>query len=162
MKERPTARVVLINSENKILLIKVNSAHEGICWITPGGGIEHNETPLEAAKRELFEESGITKVEFVTPHSWYWEVIRIFYGVSTLFKEHIFLAYTKESVVTLDNLEEDERDYTLCLQWWDVNALKENGEALYPRSLIEIFDSVLSQNNTVSRVQETNQKEIKT
>ena len=29
-------------------------------WETQGGHIEENETPMEAAKRELFEESGVT------------------------------------------------------------------------------------------------------
>jgi len=29
------------------------------CWVFPGGKIEANETPLEAAKREVFEETNL-------------------------------------------------------------------------------------------------------
>ena len=32
-------------------------------WETQGGHIEHGETPFDAAKRELFEESGITDAD---------------------------------------------------------------------------------------------------
>ena len=47
--------VVLSRYENSILL----SRHcERATWETQGGHIEEGETPMEAAKRELFEESG--------------------------------------------------------------------------------------------------------
>lgn len=55
--------VILSRYNNKILL----SQHEKrTTWETQGGHIEENETELEAAKRELYEESGA--VEFtITP-----------------------------------------------------------------------------------------------
>ena len=47
--------VILSESHGKIIL----SRHkERTTWETQGGHIEAGETPLEAAKRELFEESG--------------------------------------------------------------------------------------------------------
>lgn len=60
--------VCLSSYEGKILL----SRHRNrTTWETQGGRIEPGETPMEAAKRELFEESGA--LEFgITPVCDYW------------------------------------------------------------------------------------------
>lgn len=140
LKECITARTVLVNDKNKILLLKINSSN-GMCWITPGGKIEENETPLQAAQRELFEETGIVRAEFLTPHRWYCENILMLWGEQTLFKEHIFLAYTKESEVNQSHLNEDERKEIVGFEWWDIDNLKQKGETLHPHGLLELLDS---------------------
>lgn len=52
--------VVLSRYNGKILLSRHN---ERTTWETQGGHIESGETPLEAAKRELYEESGALEYE---------------------------------------------------------------------------------------------------
>ncbi|MGI5894088.1 MAG: NUDIX hydrolase [Candidatus Merdivicinus sp.] len=60
--------VVLSEYEGKILL----SRHkERSTWETQGGHIEPGEKPLDAAKRELFEESGAIEFE-IEPLCDYW------------------------------------------------------------------------------------------
>lgn len=60
--------VVLSFYNGKILLSRHN---ERLTWETQGGHIEENETPLEAAKRELFEESGAIEYS-IAPVCDYW------------------------------------------------------------------------------------------
>ena len=51
-------RVIILNEENKMLMVKQH--HEGKdIWMVPGGGIEDGESSFEAAEREVFEETGI-------------------------------------------------------------------------------------------------------
>lgn len=147
MKERITARVVLINSENKILLLKISSKNDGISWIIPGGGVEESETLLESAQRELFEETGIKNVQFVTPHAWYSEDILEIHGEQTFFKEFIFLAYTNKTAVTFLNLSESECNEFVDFAWWDIVEFKKKGDALFPRGLLDYLNVPLLHNN---------------
>lgn len=56
------ASIFVINPEDyKILLVKHRELKK---WLQPGGHIEYNETPEEAALREVYEESGI-KVKLI-------------------------------------------------------------------------------------------------
>ncbi len=53
MRERPTARVVLLDERERVLLMKIDdptvvhlddpAATRGPCWITPGGGLVDGE-----------------------------------------------------------------------------------------------------------------------
>ena len=52
---------IVLNSERKILV--VNQTHDS--WSLPKGHIDPGETPLEAAKREIYEESGIKKLKYI-------------------------------------------------------------------------------------------------
>ena len=58
--ERYGARVLLLDGEGRLLLVRGHDPHqpERSFWFTPGGGIEGGESPREAAVRELAEETG--------------------------------------------------------------------------------------------------------
>lgn len=65
--ERQFTATVYIVEDNKTLLIK-HPKHGK--WLPPGGHLEQNETPPEAAIREAFEETGL-KVELIKDeHIW--------------------------------------------------------------------------------------------
>ena len=49
----------VIQNDKIALIKKARGGYKGLLDI-PGGGIEHNETPEEALKRELMEEAGVT------------------------------------------------------------------------------------------------------
>lgn len=51
-------RVVIRNPQDEILIVHHRNGHRGT-WNFPGGKIEIGETPEEAARREVFEETGV-------------------------------------------------------------------------------------------------------
>lgn len=57
-KFRPSARALILTKENKILLLKRSKKGLKPYYVTPGGGIEENESSLQALIRELKEETG--------------------------------------------------------------------------------------------------------
>ena len=58
---REFTATVYIFHENKVLLHKHKKVGK---WLPPGGHVEPNETPPEAAKREVFEETGL-EISFI-------------------------------------------------------------------------------------------------
>ncbi len=55
--------MVVTNNQGKIFIAERQDIQNA--WQLPQGGIDENETPLEAAYRELFEETGICKKSLV-------------------------------------------------------------------------------------------------
>ena len=56
MSVKSFVRVIIQNEKGELLVIFQKKWN---CWVFPGGKIEANETPLEAAKREVFEETNL-------------------------------------------------------------------------------------------------------
>ena len=56
--------IVLLNEENKVFVGK-RIDNPGNFWQMPQGGIDKNESYLEAAKRELEEETGVVTVKVI-------------------------------------------------------------------------------------------------
>ena len=54
--------IVLLNNENKIFVGKRIDSEEGDYWQLPQGGVNENENLLDAAKRELEEETSVKTV----------------------------------------------------------------------------------------------------
>lgn len=60
---RPSVRVVCVDPDQRILLMRWRDPATGNdIWEPPGGGIEADEDPLAAARRELYEEVGLQDV----------------------------------------------------------------------------------------------------
>jgi 8-oxo-dGTP pyrophosphatase MutT (NUDIX family) len=60
-KEAISAGGVVINKEGEILVVN----QRGNSWSLPKGHIEEGEEPVDTAKREIYEESGISNLEFI-------------------------------------------------------------------------------------------------
>jgi putative (di)nucleoside polyphosphate hydrolase len=64
---RPCVGLMLLNREGKVFVGKrIDQSIES--WQMPQGGIDPGETPRDTALRELSEEIGTTKVEFLREH----------------------------------------------------------------------------------------------
>jgi 8-oxo-dGTP diphosphatase len=61
MKNRPLIGVAVIVIKNGLVLLgRRKNAHGDRTWAFPGGHLEFNETIEDCARREIFEETGIT------------------------------------------------------------------------------------------------------
>src|ERR1700674_1047123 len=57
---RPSARAICLDDRGRVLLLHWRDPLDGSTkWEPPGGGIDAGETPLQAVRRELIEETGL-------------------------------------------------------------------------------------------------------
>ena len=96
----------IIKDDCIALIKKARGGYTGLLDI-PGGGIEHDETPIEALKRELMEEAGVTVKSYelltATSRTFKWQVKEDL----TEDLHHIGLLYKVE--VEEDNVKEEPK-----------------------------------------------------
>jgi 8-oxo-dGTP pyrophosphatase MutT (NUDIX family) len=61
MNETKSAGGVVLNSRGQVLVV----SQRGRSWSLPKGHIEPGEDPLEAAQREIYEESGLRALKYI-------------------------------------------------------------------------------------------------
>jgi 8-oxo-dGTP pyrophosphatase MutT (NUDIX family) len=143
--ERPTARVILLDSQDRILLMKGRppAARDGPgVWFTVGGGVEPGETFVEAAAREIREETGI--VDFVLgPVVWLREgVMRL--PEPTLLKERYILARCRGAEPDRAGWQPLERDLIDDIRWWTLGDLSLTTDRVFPPGLAQRLPPLLA------------------
>ena len=134
VKDRPTARVLLVNPADEVFLINTHFDPElGLepRWLTPGGGIDEGEAVREAAIRELFEETGLQitdselgEVFWQTSGRWDWaDGIRY-----QTYTDTIFMLRVEDFVLDDTHWTPEEHRDILESRWWKVSELIAYGE----------------------------------
>jgi 8-oxo-dGTP pyrophosphatase MutT (NUDIX family) len=147
MRERLTARVVLLDAEGRILLLKgrLPSAPDGPSfWYTVGGGVEPGESLMEGAAREIVEETGLADAA-LGPVLWRDEVVLSdVEGETRLFRQHYILARTAGGPLSRAGWQSYEHDLTDDARWWTLAELRQTAETVYPEGLADLLADVLA------------------
>ncbi len=117
LKYKKTAGGIIIGPDNKIVLVNNTSKD---WWSLPKGGIEKNENTLEAAKREIFEETGLKNIEYIKELGYFNELLLKTKIKKYKFKKNtVYLFRTKDTKLQPhDPANPEARWYTLdeCLK----------------------------------------------
>lgn len=147
MRERPTARVVLLDGEDRILLMRgrLPDAPEGPdFWFTVGGGLEPGESLEDAARREAYEETGLCDL-VLGPVVWRDEtILRDEHLEPLLFRQRYVLARTAGGALSRAGWQALEHALVDELRWWTLAELRVTTETVYPLGLAELLADVLA------------------
>jgi 8-oxo-dGTP pyrophosphatase MutT (NUDIX family) len=146
-RERLTARVVLLDPDGRILLMKgrLPGRPDGPAyWYTVGGGVEEGETLAEAAAREVVEETGLTDA-VLGPTVWRDEVIlRDIDREKRLFRQFYVVARTAGGVPSNAGWLPHEHRLTDDMRWWTLGELQQTDETVFPIGIAELLADVLA------------------
>ena len=141
---RPAARILLVDQHGRLLMFRF-TPEDGRppFWCTPGGAVDPGESYAAAARRELFEETGIVAdpgpeifqrtVEFLTIE-----------GVEVEADERYFLVRTEAREIDAGGHTELEQRVMQQWRWLAPAELAGLGEAYFPEDLTEILAEVMA------------------
>ncbi|MEU8271526.1 NUDIX domain-containing protein [Sphaerisporangium sp. NPDC049002] len=146
ISDRPAARVVCVDGQGRILLMHWRDLVSGrVFWEPPGGGLDPGETPLSAARRELYEETGLpgeAVIDMWVPveRDYHW------LGVHYVKVEPFYLArFAGTPEVVPATLTGEERDTYLGHAWLSPAELASLPDPVEPPAMIEVIALLLQE-----------------
>jgi ADP-ribose pyrophosphatase YjhB (NUDIX family) len=141
MIERPSARLVLLDPQDRLFLFKVHqpSVYDPAdpfrdpFWIMIGGLVDPGEDYAEAAIREAREETAVV----VRDVRWVWSRERIMQwrDRQVLHRERFFLGRAASAAVDTSGLDDREKSWTLDHRWWTADEIAASSERFEPVDL---------------------------
>jgi 8-oxo-dGTP diphosphatase len=137
---RPAARILLVDRDDRVLMFRFTPADRPPLWCTPGGKVDEGETFEDAARRELWEETGLRldcgpqvarrQVQFVT-----------FEGQAVDADERYFRIDLDVCDIVAGALTELEQQVLDSWRWFTRAELADWPELIYPADLDRLLDN---------------------
>ncbi|CAH1045017.1 NUDIX hydrolase [Halomonas sp. TD01] len=144
MEIRKSSRLIIVDEEGRLLLFLYHDEHHAPFWATVGGELKSGEGYVEAAERELYEETGLIQNvgEMIRERNDVYAVAR---SVPARWLEQYFLVeWPANRDVFAAEWTDEEKSTIQKWKWWSLDELLDNDPALFkPKWLPDLLRSVL-------------------
>jgi TDG/mug DNA glycosylase family protein len=140
--ERSAVRGLVLDRNDRVLLVEFRDPVGQVWWATPGGGIQEGETDVDALRRELVEEAGLSEFE-LGPELWTREQVFAWAGRILRQRERFRLVRVDrhDPAPSVDLAAERVAD----IRWWTIEELETATETLVPARLPELTRHLLEE-----------------
>ncbi|MHB8377686.1 MAG: NUDIX hydrolase [Dehalococcoidia bacterium] len=141
---RRAARALLIDARERILLFRAEGdfADGSAIWLTPGGGLKPGESYARAARRELWEETGLA----ATVGACVWTRRHVYpnHGHREEARERFFVVRCAPFEVSRTHWEPAETADLTMHRWWSLAEIAASDEVFVPRRLAALLPPILN------------------
>ncbi|MCR5857188.1 NUDIX hydrolase [Mesorhizobium sp. J428] len=142
MRQRPSARLLVLDPDDRVLLFRFRFDTGPLAgttyWATPGGGLDEGESFVDAARRELREETGI-EAEVVEAVAVRHTQFRLSTGEMVAAEERYFLVRAFAEIDISRNPDPVERAFISEARWWTIDELTQSVETIFPENIAEML-----------------------
>lgn len=150
MKIRKSSRLFIVDEQGRLLLFRYHDEHQAPFWATVGGELINDENYIDAAIRELKEETGLS-LEIGTMIRERDEVYAVVRSTPARWLEKYFLVNSPNAPeLSNEGWSDEEKNTIQHMNWWSLEEmLKESPNTFKPSWIPELLSLVLnSRKNT--------------
>lgn len=146
MKDRDTVRLVVMDEQKRVLMLRLEDkiAPEGgtpimtVFWVTPGGGVEADETPEQALIREAWEETGL---KLSDAGQWVWSERHItqFDDAVIRFNNRFYFVRITTHEADFSHLLDYEQTVIKEHRWWSIPEIRDSQAIFFPTGLADLL-----------------------